>query len=270
MLPPTLRSVKSILFFAVLLVLLKLWQYIESKGPAPARQAGPAIPVDTRDVERPDRKIESVRADFDFYLLSLTWHPAFCADGNGNKPECGVVQPHPLAIHGLWPEKLAPGAYPHDCRAPRLDLAPALSRELEEYMPGMVSKLHEHEWRKHGGCSGLDDDVYFEQTLGRARFMDAALRPELTTLAGRETTPEALRAAADRYRAGLGATFTLQCRTLRDAPARYRNRPYLVEVRQCIDDDGTKGAPDTLLDCAAVNRRDQGCGRSFRIAELAP
>jgi hypothetical protein len=49
-----------------------------------------------------------------------------------------------------------------------------------------------------------------------------------------------------------------------------RNRPYLIEVRQCIDDDGPNGAPGTLLDCATVNRRDQGCGRSFRIAELAP
>ena len=100
--------------------------------------------------------------------------------------------------------------------------------------------------------------------------MDAALRPELTTLAGRETTSDALRAAADRYSPGLGATFTLQCRTLRNAPARFRNRPYLIEVRQCIDDDGANGVPDTRLDCATVNRRDQGCGKSFRIAELAP
>ena len=239
----------------------------DRKNAPPPRPAEREVAVDTRNVERPDRKIEPARADFDFYLLALTWHPAFCQNGNGDKPECGVRQPHPLAIHGLWPEKLAAGAYPHDCRAPRLDLAPALAHELEDFMPGMRSNLHEHEWRKHGGCSGLDDDRYFEQALERARYLDAALRVELTTWAGRETTPEALRAAADRYRPGLGATFTLQCRTLRDAPAALRNRPFLIEVRQCIDDDGTNGAPGTLLDCATVDRRDQGCGRSFRIAE---
>jgi ribonuclease I len=258
-------SVKSILVFAAVLGLLQLWKYVELRGPAAARKPGAA---DTENVERPDR--DSGRADFDFYLLALTWHPAFCTNGYGNKPECAVRQPRPLAIHGLWPEKLAAGAYPHDCRAARLDLAPALAHELEEYMPGMQSNLHEHEWRKHGGCSGLDDDVYFELTLAHARQMDAALRTELTTLAGRQTSPNELRAAADRYRAGLGATFTLQCRTLRDAPTHLRNRPYLIEVRQCIDDDGPNGAPGTLLDCATVNRRDQGCGRSFRIAELAP
>jgi len=135
-------------------------------------------------------------------------------------------------------------------------------------MPGMQSNLHDHEWRTHGGCSGLDDDDYFQQTLDRARGMDAALRMRLTSLAGRETTPAELRAAADAYRAGLGATITFQCRTLRDAPAALRNRPFLIEVRQCIDDDGAHGAPGTPLDCASVERRDQGCGRSFRIAEL--
>jgi hypothetical protein len=39
------------------------------------------------------------------------------------------------------------------------------------------------------------------------------------------------------------------------------------EVRQCVDNDGPGGAPGTLLDCATVQRRDQGCGRSFLIAE---
>ncbi|MEJ0085771.1 MAG: hypothetical protein WDO72_08820 [Pseudomonadota bacterium] len=263
-------TVKSILVFAAILGLVKLWQYVEMKGPAPTRKQGSATPVETGNVERTDRKSESVRADFDFYLLTMSWHPAFCSDGHENKPECRVRQPHPLAIHGLWPEKLDAGAYPHDCQAPGLDLAPALAHELEEYMPGMESNLHEHEWRKHGGCTGLDDDAYFEQTLDGARHLDAALLGRLTSLAGRETSPAELRAAADVYQAGLGASVTFQCRTLRGVPAALRSRPFLIEVRQCIDDDGANGAPGTLLDCGAVNRRDQGCGRSFRIAELSP
>jgi ribonuclease I len=227
----------------------------------------PTIPASSHDHARPEPGTYATRAGFDFYLLALTWHPAFCLDGHGNKPECRKPQPHPLAIHGLWPERLAAGAYPRDCRAPRLELAPALARELEDFMPGMESNLHDHEWRTHGGCSGLDDDVYFQYSLDRARDMDTALRRELTTLAGRETTPAQLRAVADGYQPGLGATIVFQCRTLRGAPATSRNRPFLIEVRQCIDDDGPGGAPGTLLDCSSVNRRDQGCGRSFLIAE---
>ncbi len=62
---------------------------------------------------------------------------------------------------------------------------------------------------------------------------------------------------------GLGRTLTFHCRTLRGASSR---RPYLIEVRQCVDNDGPGGAPGTALDCAVVKRRDQGCGASFRIA----
>jgi hypothetical protein len=30
------------------------------------------------------------------------------------------------------------------------------------------------------------------------------------------------------------------------------------------------GAPGKLLDCESVQRRDQGCGKRFRIAQLTP
>jgi ribonuclease T2 len=244
--------------------------------------AAPAVPTDSRDnsVSRPlapgsDLDVESTATagslggSFDFYLLTLSWHPAFCADGHMGKAECRAPPPHPLTIHGLWPENLAAGAYPHDCAAARLDLDPGLASDLSQYMPGMQSHLHEHEWRTHGACSGLGDDEYFRYALDLARTLDAALAPRLTTLAGRETSPEELRAAADAYRPGLGKTFTLQCRTLRAAPPAAGGRPFLIEVRQCIDNDGPHGAPGTLLECAAVSRRDQGCGRAFRIAHLS-
>ena len=64
------------------------------------------------------------------------------------------------------------------------------------------------------------------------------------------------------FQPGIGATFTLHCRTLRGSGDR---AGLLVEVRQCIDNDGADGAPGTLLDCATVGRRDQGCGALFRL-----
>ena len=95
-----------------------------------------------------------------------------------------------------------------------------LEQQLEQLMPGMGDGLHEHEWREHGGCSGLDDDVYFSRTLELARELDAALAAKLTTLAGRETNAAELREIADLFRPGIGATFTLHCRTLRNSAAR--------------------------------------------------
>lgn len=206
------------------------------------------------------------RADFDFYLLAMSVHAAWCADGNRNKRECRAGSDRPLVIHGLWPERLEPRTYPRDCAGPRLDLDNATANELRPFMPGMQSGLHNHEWREHGTCSGLGDDDYFRATLTLARGLDAALRTVLTTRAGDEIDAADLRAAANRLQPGVGRTFTLHCRTLRDAPQGRRNRPFLIEVRQCVDDDGPGGAPGMPLDCASVKRRDQGCGGSFAIA----
>jgi ribonuclease I len=256
-----LKSHKSKVVLAVAIIgALVAWYSRRDAADSPpvARREAPGLPVPAP---------ASSNADFDFYLLALTVHPAFCADGHAQKAECRTGRPRVLAIHGLWPEKLEPGAYPHDCPARTLDLDPALAQQLEDFMPGMASGLHEHEWRKHGGCSGLDDDDYFRAALDLARALDAALGAKLTTLTGRETSAAELREVADLFQPGIGATFTLQCRTLANAPVAQRNRPYLIEIRQCVDNDGPAGAPGTLLNCASVNRRDQGCGASLRIAE---
>jgi ribonuclease I len=269
---PSIRSHKSkaALAIAVIGALVAWYQSRQKQQPVdPPRRTVPT--EKTRETGNPvtpsGASATSRAADFDFYLLSMSWHAAFCADGHDRSPDCAARPPHPLVIHGLWPERLQAGAYPHDCPAAALHLEPALAGELEEYMPGIRANLHEHEWRKHGGCAGLDGDEYFRDALGLARDLDAALASRLTTLAGRETSARELREQADRFRPGLGATLVFQCRTLRDAPGAQRKRPFLVEVRQCVDNDGANGAPGTPLDCAGVQRRDQGCGGSFLIAE---
>jgi len=226
------------------------------------RDAGNSPPVVQQDSA--DRRVPApaVGASFDFYLMALTAHPAFCAD-NSRRKECKTGNHRPLVIHGLWPERMQPRTYPHDCAAPALDLDPALSLELADMMPGMEDGLHQHEWRTHGGCSGLDDDEYYRSALELARRVDGALGAELTTRAGRETTAGELRGIADMYNPGLGRTLTFHCRPLKGAASR---RPYLFEIRQCVDNDGPGGAPGTALACAVVKRRDQGCGESFMIA----
>ncbi|HEV7609086.1 MAG TPA: hypothetical protein VGO61_17215 [Steroidobacteraceae bacterium] len=212
----------------------------------------------------------AAKAAFDFYLMALSVHNAYCADGHERQQECRVGGQRPLVIHGLWPERDEPRTFPHDCPGPPLDLDNALALELADLMPGAADGLHEHEWAEHGRCSGLDDDVYFSAALRLARGVDAVLSAKLTTLAGRETSTDELRDVADVFHPGFGASLTFHCRTLRDAPAAHRREPYLVEVRQCVDNDGPLGGPGTPLDCDALKRRDTGCGKSFRIAGAGP
>ena len=205
---------------------------------------------------------QATGANFDFYLLAMTAHAAFCADGHDRKPECRARGQRPLVIHGLWPENLAPRTYPHDCAAPPLVLDRGLELELEPFMPGMADGLHEHEWREHGSCSGLDDDRYFHAALNLAHDLETLLAARLTTLQGEETDASALRETADLFGAGTGRTFTLHCRNLRGSGG----KPVLMEIRQCVDNDGPGGGPGTPFDCATVERRDQGCGGGFLIA----
>ncbi len=204
-------------------------------------------------------------AEFDFYLLALTVHAAFCADGHQQKGECQKPANWPLVLHGLWPENRESRTSPHDCAAPPLRLEPGLEAALGPYMPGLADGLAEHEWREHGGCAGMDDDEFFARALELTRGMESVLAARLTTLAGTETDAQTLRAAADLYQDGIGDTFTLHCHSLRDAPRGMRDRPYLVEIRQCVrrEENGTPGAP---FACDSVGHRDQGCGSSFYIA----
>jgi ribonuclease I len=232
------------------------------------RDTANSPPARVDKAEKPAPAAAPASTGFDFYLMALTVHPAFCADGHARLQECRARGQRPLVIHGLWPERNEPRTYPHDCPAPPLDLEPALALELADFMPGVAEGLEQHEWREHGGCSGLDDDVYYRHALDLARGVDAALSARLTTLAGEESSAGALREVADAFSPGLSASLTFHCRTLRDAPTAQRTQPFLIEVRQCVDNDGPGGAPGTPLDCAAVQRRDQGCGRSFRIAGM--
>lgn len=254
--------------FVVAVAIFAAWNS-QRNGAEPEKADKSIVEAPTRETgaARPARASTPGRADFDFYLLAMTSHPAFCADGHARKAECRVGERVPLSIHGLWPERLAPGQYPRDCPGPALSLDAGLALELRPLMPGMADGLHEHEWRTHGTCSGLDDDDYFRATLELARDLDQVLRARLTTLAGQVTSAREMRAFVDNYQSGLGATLTFHCRTLRNAPPAHREEPFLVEIRQCVEGDAS-GAPGAPLDCSTVRRRDQGCGQAFRVAEI--
>ncbi len=212
-------------------------------------------------------------ARFDFYLLALTLEPAFCEDGNTRIGQCRALDAAsfrrtPLVLHGLWPERRQQNAYPRDCDGPPLSLQPATRAALSRWMPGAREGLDRHEWRTHGTCSGLDDDHYYLAAIAATRRANAALGVAIRSHAGRAVTAAALRSAADRAEPGFGEHLVFVCRTLRSDDPYKRRRPHLLEVRVCLDDDGAQGAPGSLLRCADVGRRDQGCGGQFIVDDV--
>ncbi len=100
---------------------------------------------------------------FDYYVLSLSWSPDYCATPAGERDrfQCGGARRYDFVVHGLWPQ--FERGWPQDCAVEPLNLPAALKRDILEIMPS--EKLMRHEWRKHGTCSGLTPQQYFESIL---------------------------------------------------------------------------------------------------------
>jgi ribonuclease T2 len=96
----------------------------------------------------------------DFYVLSLSWSPTWCATdtGAGDSPQCDEGAGHGFIVHGLWPQYEA--GYPQFCAGNRPDRIPSeLADSVTDIMPDR--QLVFHQWRKHGTCSGLAAKAYF-------------------------------------------------------------------------------------------------------------
>jgi|GEM_PF-224987 len=92
---------------------------------------------------------------FDFYVLALSWSPAFCDEArNRDHPQCRAASPSAFVLHGLWPQYER--GYPRDCSA--IPFPEGLKAEFPKLFPH--DALYAHEWRRHGTCSGLSPRGY--------------------------------------------------------------------------------------------------------------
>lgn len=173
---------------------------------------------------------------FDFYVLSLSWSPTYCATkgSRADPAQCGTQQPRGFVVHGLWPQYER--GFPSDCavtgRSPTraqidgvLDLMPS---------PGLVR----HEWRRHGTCTGLDPSSYFRQirtAAERVRVPDAFAAGDARIETSPAAVEEAFVAANPSLRPSM---IAVQCQGR-----------LLNEVRICMTKD-LRFRP-----CAEVDRR---------------
>lgn len=126
-------------------------------------------------------------AEFSVFLLPMAWGPNFCKR-HPRRDQCSTIEEsfagHHLTLHGLWPNyddreaaaarSLFPeycGAYAACRRGGGADCHPtegAIPTEFAEVAPGYFAEyrpLGDHEWPKHGSCTGLSDADYFEAAL---------------------------------------------------------------------------------------------------------
>ena len=163
--------------------------------------------------------------DFDFYVLALSWSPSYCANegADADPRQCRGDLRRGFVLHGLWPQYER--GYPEACPTEfALRVPDRLARSMLDIMPspGLVG----YQWRKHGTCTGLDQERYFEaarEAYSRVRIPDAFRNPD----DGAAMSAKAIEAAFVAANPGLSpAGIAVACK-----------RGRMAEIRICLTDE---------------------------------
>jgi ribonuclease T2 len=161
--------------------------------------------------------------DFAYYVLSLSWSPAFCLSSPG-AAECNGPRRYGFIVHGLWPQNEQ--GWPEHCDV-RRSVPDDVVRSIADLMP--ARGLVYHEWSAHGTCSGLEPAEYF--ALVRRAYASIAIPQELSALGQAiEQPPAAIAAAFLHANPHLPAQSIVVICSGQGAPR-------LREVHSCLDRD---------------------------------
>ncbi len=194
----------------------------------------------------------------ELYVLAYSWQPEFCR-GQPTYAGCSPVQDYwnkDFTLHGLWPQYAA-GGYPQSCTTEPFD--PAVPNkvgfsDMTKYWPNAqkaetdptYSSFWEHEWTKHGTCTGLVQYDYFQNTVNLAKTFGS---PKILTAAvGRNISASILRDAF-----GGPTRASLQC----------NNGAYLSGVFTCWSHDS--GLVKEQQVCPADVQKEDTCTASSLI-----
>ncbi|NPU67358.1 ribonuclease T2 [Bradyrhizobium sp. 83012] len=164
---------------------------------------------------------------FDFYVLSLSWSPSFCAEaeergGRGSRSQQCSGRPYSFVVHGLWPQYEA--GYPEYCEQPSPRLPRNIMTSMLDLMP--APGLIYNEWDKHGTCSGLSAKAYFE-AIRKARAAIKIPEEFLDLAQAKTVAPAAVEEAFIKANPKLTTSaIAVTC-----------NRTRLSEVRICLSKD---------------------------------
>lgn len=157
------------------------------------------------------------------YTLAVTWAPGFCRAHRGDPSaqfECMGTANFGFSLHGLWPDGEGP-EWPQYCRAAEI-LPTAIIRGQLCATPSV--QLIQHEWAKHGTCTGESAAAYF--AAGRSLYARLQF-PDMAALSRRENLTVAMLA-----RAVAGANRGVRADMMRITTTR---SGWLDEIWFCLD-----------------------------------
>ncbi|MEM9577301.1 MAG: ribonuclease T2 [Pseudomonadota bacterium] len=179
---------------------------------------------------------------FDYYVLSLSWSPNWCAlegDARGSD-QCDPRHDHGWILHGLWPQ--FERGYPDYCQTTERAPSRAMTRDMADIMG--TSGLAWHQWKKHGTCTGLTATRYFEAS--RAAYASIQ-RPEILRRLTEpvKIDPKVIEETFLDANPGLEADqITITCKSR-----------HIQEARICLTKDlaPRRCGADVLRECAAAS-----------------
>ena len=168
---------------------------------------------------------------FDYYVMSLSWSPSYCAGQSRDSydPQCNARngRPYAFVLHGVWPQ--FEKGWPQDCQSPDRGFVPRpVANRMLDIMPS--DKLVFHEYRKHGTCSGLGVDGYFD--MARSLYNKVKIPSKFSNISDPRTFVSRDELIADIISANPGMKadgIAVEC----GGPG-----PRLKEVRICFDKGG--------------------------------
>ena len=176
--------------------------------------------------------------DFDYYVMSLSWSPAWCeltGDGRGD-PQCDRGTGKGWVLHGLWPQ--FEQGYPSYCRTGMRDPTRGETAQMADIMGG--AGLAFYEWKKHGRCSGLSAPDYIDAS--RRAFQSVTMPPVFAAVTKDLTLPAQVIEEAFRESnpALSGDQITVLC-----------DDGLIAEVRLCLTKDlePRRCGSDVIRDC---------------------
>ncbi len=166
---------------------------------------------------------DAVPGTFDYYLLSLSWSPAFCLSEPG-AAECTGPRRFGFIVHGLWPQNEE--GWPENCNVHE-QVPDGVVSGISDIMP--ARGLVYHEWSAHGTCSGLAPVDFF--ALVRRAYASIAIPAVLSAATQEiERPPGAIAAEFLRANPKLSASSIVVTCSRQGAPR-------LREVHICLDRD---------------------------------
>jgi ribonuclease T2 len=182
-----------------------------------------ALALGTSATARHRKSSDSEPGTFDYYLLSLSWSPAFCLADPG-AAECNGPRRFGFIVHGLWPQYEK--GWPENCNV-HAQVPESVVSSISDIMP--ARGLVYHEWSAHGTCSGLDAKDFF--ALVRRAYGGITVPASLSGVTHQiEQSPSAI--AAEFLQANPKLTtqsIVVTCNR--------QEVPRLREVRVCLDRD---------------------------------